>query len=155
VSEQPPPEQSTLLYAAEAAVKGLYDRLTAAENAARRRKWWNVALSILVVIVLILVLAVAGSAGDNSRAIRQAQAANRAVQAQQAATKDAAFKQCLSGNNILSAEVVAWDAFVQLLLKGNTDPKAKAEGAAFEKFVASNFRPRNCYTLYHIKLPAG
>jgi hypothetical protein len=72
------------------------------------------------------------------------------IQVQQAATqlKNDAIASCTAGNNGRTAELQVWDAFINLLLKGNTNATAQQEGAAFKKYLIGALAQRNCQQAY-------
>lgn len=61
-----------------------------------------------------------------------------------------AISSCLAGNAQRANDTQIWDAFITLILKGNTDPADIQEGKDFEQYIARVDAPRNCKQTYTV-----
>lgn len=64
------------------------------------------------------------------------------------ALKNDSIASCEQSNAARALDQQVWDSFIQLLLKGNKNSQASAEGAAFEQAVAKAYAPKDCVQAY-------
>lgn len=127
-------DASLVIRAAQQQIESLQAEVRAGRKAARLTK---VQVRILgaVCALLIAVTAIVGAALG-----QQANLSDR--------LRTQVTQSCQTGNTQRAQEVKVWDSFIDLLLQGNTNPKAASEGAEFKQFVAQVYAPRNCQQAY-------
>jgi hypothetical protein len=125
---------SLLLQAAERTV----DKLIKAD---RKRRYQVYTLSVVVIVLAAVV-------GFSAYGYFQNQNLATSI-------RDGAVAQCISGNAHLEVDVTTWEQFIALLLKGTASVQAHKEGAAFDKYVNTQYALRDCYALYDITPPKG
>jgi hypothetical protein len=62
--------------------------------------------------------------------------------------QNGAITSCEATNARSAADIAHWDLFLGLLLKGQTNKTALAEGAEIEASVAKSDAPRDCTAIY-------
>jgi hypothetical protein len=127
------PNIKLLMNATEAAVKKL------TRPTRRLVRILSVLVAILIVNIAVLgVVAVRGQALTNT-------------------VRAGAISSCEAGNVRNAADVAHWDLFINILLKGQTNKTAIAEGHEVEASVAKSDAPRDCAAIYHVPAttPAG
>ena len=121
--------------AGESALVGTAETLVAKLVKADKRRTWQVRILGLVCVVLVAVsvFTVKGyfSNRDNATGLRADSVAS-----------------CVSGNTTRALDITIWDSFINLLLKGNTNATANAEGKTFEQLVQKTYAPRDCQAEY-------
>lgn len=110
----------------------------------RQARWTKIQVRVLGVVALTL-LVVVGILG--SFISQQDDLYNRLHQQQ--------IDSCEFANTQRQADEEVWDSFIDLLTKGNKDPKDVEEGKQFEQFIAQVDAPRNCKAIYSAALDFG
>lgn len=116
-------EEPSTAQAADALVKKLVD-------AVKLTKWHVRLLGLGLVLALVALAAGGYVVWQNHN--------------QGAALKADSVQSCQQSNQTRALDKEIWDEFIALLLSGNSNPAAQAEGKAFESKVAVAYAARNC-----------